>query len=126
MLITLLISLLCCIAGIVAGFVGRWIYAKVKLTSVEQKAKRLEADAVRAAEAKAKEIILETREKLQKEQQAQESEARERRFELQKSDKKSKLSSDNWERGTKLLSKKRKKRLRKRICFRKNLRESLR
>ncbi len=86
MLITLLISLLCCIAGIVAGFVGRWIYAKVKLTSVEQKAKRLEADAVRAAEAKAKEIILETREKLQKEQQAQESEARERRFELQKSE----------------------------------------
>ena len=86
MLKTVLISLLCCIAGIALGFVGRWIYAKFKLTSAEQKAKRLEEEAVREAEAKAKEIILETRDKLQKEQQAQESEARERRFELQKSE----------------------------------------
>lgn len=86
MLKTVLIPLLCCIAGIALGFVGRWIYAKFKLTSAEQKAKRLEEEAVREAEAKAKEIILETRDKLQKEQQAQESEARERRFELQKSE----------------------------------------
>lgn len=86
MLKTVLISLLCCIAGIAIGYLGRWIYAKFKLTSAEQKAKRLEEEAVRDAEAKAKEIVLETREKLQKEQQAQESEARERRFELQKSE----------------------------------------
>ncbi len=85
-MVTVLVSLLCCIAGIALGFVGRWIYAKFKLTSAEQKAKRLEEEAVREAEAKAKEIILETRDKLQKEQQAQESEARERRFELQKSE----------------------------------------
>ena len=35
---TLLISLLCLCLGIAIGVVARWIYAKSKLTSAEQKA----------------------------------------------------------------------------------------
>ena len=72
------------IAGIAIGFAGRCIYAKLKLTSAEQRAKVLEENASKNAEAKAKEIIIETRDRLLKEQQQQESEARDRRAELQK------------------------------------------
>ncbi len=86
MLTTVLVSLLCCVIGIAIGFLSRWMYGKVKLTSVEQKAKRLDKEATKNAEAKYKEIILEARVQIQKEQQAQEAEARERRSELQKSE----------------------------------------
>ncbi len=83
---TLLISLLCLCLGIAIGVIARWIYAKSKLTSAEQKAKRISDEAVSKAEAESREILLETRDKLLKEQQQQEREARERRFELQKSE----------------------------------------
>ena len=83
---TLLISLLCLCLGIAIGVVARWIYAKSKLTSAEQKAQRISDEAVSKAEAQSREILLETRDKLLKEQQQQEREARERRFELQKSE----------------------------------------
>ncbi len=78
--------LLCTCFGIAIGFLIRWIYAKSKLTSAEQKAQRLSEESVAKAEAESKEIILETRAKLLKEQQAQEREARERRLELQKTE----------------------------------------
>lgn len=81
-----LIYLLLVVLGAVFGFIGRWLYSKFKLTSVEQKARRLEADAVKEAEAKSKELILETRDQLLKEQQQVEREARERRSELQRSE----------------------------------------
>ena len=71
--------LLCCFLGIALGYTGRWIYAKFKLTSVEQKAVRTEQEAIIKAEAQAKELMLETRDKLLKEQQQNEREARERR-----------------------------------------------
>jgi conserved hypothetical protein YmdA/YtgF len=95
---TLIISLLCCFIGIALGFTGRWIYAKFKLTSVEQKAERLEQDAVSRAEATGKELILETRDRLLKEQQQQEREARERRAELQKSERRLLQKEENLER----------------------------
>ena len=78
--------LLSCIVGIAVGYLGRWIYAKFKLTSAEQQAVRISEDAMVKAEASAKELILETRESLQKEQQQNERDARERRLELQKTE----------------------------------------
>ena len=66
------------------GFVGRWIYAKSQLTSAEQNAERLTKEAVIKAETQGRELLLETRDKLLKEQQQMEREARERRSELQK------------------------------------------
>ena len=94
---TFIFSLLCLFAGIAIGFLARWIYAKSKLTSVEQKAQRISEDAVSKAEAEAREIILETRDKLLKEQQQQEREARERRFELQKSERRLLQKEENLE-----------------------------
>lgn len=76
--------ILLCLVSIALGWVARWVYGKVKLTSVEQKAIRLNQEAIRDAEAKSKEILLEGRDKLLKEQLEQEKEDRERRSELQK------------------------------------------
>ncbi|MBQ0071557.1 MAG: ribonuclease Y [Spirochaetales bacterium] len=95
---TALWYLLVGIAGIAIGYCGRCIYAKFKLTSAEQRAKVLEDEASKNAEAKAKEIILETRDRLLKEQQQQESEARDRRAELQKSERRLQQKEENLER----------------------------
>ncbi len=95
---SVLLSLLFGFIGIALGFVGRWIYAKFKLTAVEQKAERLESEAVSRAEATSKELILETRDRLLKEQQQQEREARERRSELQKSERRLLQKEENLER----------------------------
>ncbi len=92
-----IVSLLCLVAGIAIGFVCRWIYAKSKLTSAEQNAQRISEDAVSRAEAQAKEIELETRDRLLQEQQQQEREARERRFELQKSERRLLQKEENLE-----------------------------
>ena len=83
---SVVISLLLICFGGVIGFLARWFYAKSKLTSAEQKAQRLSEDAVANAESQSREMILETRARLLKEQQAQEKEARERRLELQKTE----------------------------------------
>ena len=86
------------IAGIAIGYCGRCIYAKLKLTSAEQRAKVLEENASKNAEAKAREIVIETRDRLLKEQQQQESEARDRRAELQKSERRLQQKEENLER----------------------------
>ncbi len=93
-----LIYLLLVVLGAVFGFIGRWLYSKFKLTSVEQKARRLDAEAVKEAEAKSKELILETRDQLLKEQQQSEREARERRSELQRSERRILQKEENAER----------------------------
>ena len=93
----LIFSLLSLFAGIAIGFLARWIYAKSKLTSAEQSAQRISEEAVTKAETEAREILLETRDRLLKEQQQQEREARERRFELQKSERRLLQKEENLE-----------------------------
>ena len=97
-MINALLYLLVGIVGIAIGYGGRCIYAKLKLTSAEQRAKVLEENALKNADAKAKEIILETRDKLLREQQQQENEARYRRAELQKSERRLQQKEENLER----------------------------
>lgn len=94
---TVLFVLLGCFLGIALGYTGRWIYAKFKLTAVEQKAERLEKEAVEKADTRSKELMLETRDKLLKEQQQQEREARERRSELQKTERRLLQKEENLE-----------------------------
>jgi ribonucrease Y len=72
------------LAGAILGWIIRWLYARFQLSSVEQRAERLQKDAVKDAEARQKELVLETREELQRERNEQERELRERRNELQR------------------------------------------
>ncbi|MCK9547890.1 MAG: ribonuclease Y [Sphaerochaeta sp.] len=94
---SILVILLGCLFGIVLGWLGRWLYAKFKLTSVEQRAVRLNEEAIKEAEAKSKELLLETRDQLLKEQQQQEREARERRNELQRVERRILVKEENLE-----------------------------
>jgi len=72
------------VAGIVLGWIIRWFYARFQLSASEQKAERLRQDAIKEAEAKKKEILLDAKDQLIRERQQQERENRERRAEVQK------------------------------------------
>ena len=87
-----------CLGCIILGWLIRWLYARFKLTSIEQKAVRLNQEAIKDAEAKSKELLLETRDLLLKEQQQKEREARERRSELQRTERRLLLKEENLER----------------------------
>ncbi|MCX7655336.1 MAG: ribonuclease Y [Treponemataceae bacterium] len=72
------------LAGLTLGWTIRWLYARYQLTASEQRAERIKQDAIKEAEAKKKEILLEAKEQLIRERNQQERETRERRVELQR------------------------------------------
>ncbi len=72
------------IAGIVLGWIIRWLYARFQLSASEREAERIKQDAVKEAEAQKKEILLEAKDQLIRERNLQERENRERRAEVQK------------------------------------------
>ena len=94
---TALYVFLSCLAGIAIGYLGRWTWAKFKLSSVEQKAARLDREAVAEAESHAREIELEARDQILAEKEQNEREARERRSELQKTERRLLQKEENLE-----------------------------
>jgi ribonuclease Y len=72
------------LAGLTLGWTIRWLYARFQLTASEQQAERIKQDAIKEAEAKKKEILLEAKEQVISEKNQQERETRERRAELQR------------------------------------------
>ncbi|MDR2634018.1 MAG: ribonuclease Y [Treponema sp.] len=72
------------LAGLTLGWTMRWLYARFQLTTSEQQAERIKQDAIKEAEAKKKEILLEAKEQIIREKNQQERETRERRAELQR------------------------------------------
>ncbi len=71
-------------AGIVLGWITRWLYARFQLSASEQKAERVKQDAIKEAEAQKKEILLNAKDELIRERNQQERENRERRAEVQR------------------------------------------
>ena len=74
------------VAGIL-GFAIRAYLGKIQLNSAEVKAQRIQQDAVKDAENKRKELLLEAKDQLLKEKNIMEKEIRDRRQELQNSEK---------------------------------------
>jgi len=72
------------LAGFILGWIIRWLYARFQLTASEQRADRIKQDAIKEAEAKKKEILLEAKDQVIRERNQQEREARERKAELQR------------------------------------------
>jgi ribonuclease Y len=72
------------LAGLALGWIIRWLYARFQLTASEQRAERIKQDAIKEAEAKKKDILLEAKEQVIRERSQQERETRERRAELQR------------------------------------------
>ena len=83
--------------GLILGWTIRWLYARFQLSSSEQKAVRLNQDAIRDAEAKKREVLLEAKDELLRERNQQEKEFRERRAELQKFERRMLQKEENLE-----------------------------
>ncbi|MEA1912054.1 MAG: Rnase Y domain-containing protein, partial [Spirochaetota bacterium] len=85
------------LAGLFLGWIIRWLYARFQLSSTEQRAERLNHEAIKEAEAKKKELLLEGRDQLQKERNQQEREYRERRIESQRTERRLIQKEENLE-----------------------------
>ncbi|GHV31006.1 ribonuclease Y [Spirochaetia bacterium] len=83
----LIIKIILPLAGLTLGWTIRWLYARFQLTASEQRAERIKQDAIKEAEAKKKEILLEAKEQVIRDRNQQERETRERRGELQRYEK---------------------------------------
>jgi len=85
------------LTGLILGWIIRWQFARLQLTSVEQRAKRLYHDAIKEADAKKRELLLETKEQLFRERSHFEKETRERRSELQRFERRILQKEENLE-----------------------------
>jgi ribonucrease Y len=93
------------LAGIILGWTIRWLYARFQLSSSEQRAERVQQEAIKEAEARKKELILEVKDQLLRERNQQEKEFRERRNELQQLDRRLVHKEENLERKSSELDK---------------------
>jgi ribonuclease Y len=83
--------------GLILGWTIRWLYARFQLSSTEQKAERVKQEAIKEAEAKKRELLIETKDQLLQERNQQEREFRERRNELQRFERRLLQREDNLE-----------------------------
>lgn len=93
------------LAGIVLGWIIRWLYARFQLSASEQRAERVKQDAIKEAEAQKKEILLEAKDQLIRERNQQERENRERRGELQRFERRLSLKEEALEKRVQSLDK---------------------
>ncbi|HQG40353.1 MAG TPA: Rnase Y domain-containing protein, partial [Spirochaetales bacterium] len=79
-----LLYILLPLAGGFLGWIARWLYAKMQLTSAEQRAQRILTEAQKQAEAQKKEMLVEAKDQIIRERNQQERENREWRAEIQR------------------------------------------
>ncbi|WP_020614324.1 ribonuclease Y [Sediminispirochaeta bajacaliforniensis] len=94
---TVVLAIVLPVSGLILGWTIRWLYARFQLSSSEQKAERVKQEAVKEAEAKRRELILETKDELLRERNQQEREFRERRNELQRLERRLLQKEENLE-----------------------------
>ena len=70
--------------GVIAGWLLRWLFSKLQLSSNEQKAARIKSEAIKEAETAKTRMLLEAKESLLKDRNQAEKEIRERRGEIQR------------------------------------------
>ncbi|WP_313370978.1 Rnase Y domain-containing protein, partial [Sedimentibacter sp.] len=87
MLIEVTVGIICAIIGIVVGFIIRKNISESKIGSAEEEAKRIVDDATKDAETKKKEILVEAKDEAHRMRNEYERENKERRSELQRSEK---------------------------------------
>jgi ribonuclease Y len=93
----ILLYVLIPLAGLILGWLIRWLYARFQLSSSEQRAERVIQEAEKEAEARKKEALLEVKDKLIKERNQLERETRERRIELQRMERRLVQKEENLE-----------------------------
>ena len=83
------------LAGLILGWMIRWLYARFQLTAAENEAERIRQESVKEAEAQKKEILVEAKDQLIRERNQQEKEIRDRRVELQKYERRLMVKEEN-------------------------------
>ena len=100
------ISVACLIVGGIIGSIIRKISADKKLGSAEQQAKKLLEDAIRAAETKRKEYLLEAKDEISKERKELDAEIKERRSDLNRQETRLANKEENLDKKVDALEKK--------------------
>jgi ribonuclease Y len=85
------------LTGIVLGWSIRWLFARLQVSSSEQRAKRIIQDAIKESEAKRRELLLETKDQLIRERSQLEKETRERRADIQRLERRLLQKEENLE-----------------------------
>ncbi len=101
----LVLYLILPLAGLILGWIIRWLYARFQLSSSEQKASRIIQEAIKEAAAKKREALLESKDQLLRERNQFERETRERRNELQRFERRLIQKEENLERKLESLEK---------------------
>ena len=85
------------LAAVFLGWFIRWLFARFQLSSTEQKAERVLQEALKEAEAKKNEALLEIKDRQIRERDQLERETRERRVELQRMERRLIQKEENFE-----------------------------
>ena len=85
------------LAAVILGWFIRWLFARFQLSSTEQKAERVLQEALKEAEAKKNEALLEIQDRQIRERNQLERETRERRVELQRMERRLIQKEENFE-----------------------------
>lgn len=99
-------SVLCLIVGGIVGSIIRKLAADKKLGSAEQQAKKLLEDAIKAAETKRKEFLLEAKDEISKERKELDAEIKERRSDLNRQETRLANKEENLDKKVDALEKK--------------------
>ena len=83
-MLTIILLIILPLFGILLGWFFRWVYGKFQLTSAEQRAERILHDMEREAEARKKEIILDAKSDLLRQEREQEGQIASQRLELKR------------------------------------------
>ena len=108
-LIPIIVGVVCLIVGVAAGIQIRKNTAEKEIGSAEQEATRIVNVAIKEAESKKREAVLEAQEVIQRERADLDAETRERRADLQKQERRLQQKEDNLDRKTDAIEKKEEK-----------------
>ena len=104
--IALIIGVACAVVGLIAGVIIRRVVAEKQIGSAEQQAKKLLEDAIKAAETKRKEYLLDAKDEIQKSRTELEREVKERRAELTRQEQRLANKEDNLDKKAEAMEKK--------------------
>lgn len=108
-IIAILVGVVCLLVGLAVGFQLRKQAAEKEIGSAEEEATRIVNVAIKEAENKKREMVLEAQESIQKERTDLDAEIRERRADLQKQERRLRQKEDNLDRKTDSIEKKEEK-----------------
>ncbi len=104
--IGVVIGLVLAVAGAVAGYQYRLKVAEKEISSAEEEAKRILNDAIKSAESKKREALVEAKEEILQARKEYEREEKERRSDLQKQERRLQQKEENLDRKTENIERK--------------------